>query len=129
MKVLKSYIIGVGIGQIFYISSLMLFGISSQSLSNIASTAFLSGFMGVASLIYGVKGLSPLSRSLLHFVMILSLATGMVIYNKWLPLDYFLGFAFEFTVIYLLIWTLTYLLERRKINRINQTLLKTRNKS
>ncbi|MBM7635225.1 DUF3021 domain-containing protein [Streptococcus saliviloxodontae] len=128
MKIIKSFIIGVGIGQLFYLISIFLAGVQTQTLANMASVALLSGLMGIASLVYDWRQLSLLRQSLFHYVLILALAMIMNLYNHWLPLSYFSLFILEFSIIYLIIWSLLYMKTRWTITKINQTLVENRKK-
>ncbi|WEM59555.1 DUF3021 family protein [Streptococcus parauberis] len=102
-KIINTYIYGIGIGGIIYSLSLLFSDVNSQTISNIVSCLFISGFMGLASLIYDIEKLPFLYKSLIHLISISSLVYLMNIYNGWLNPNQYLGFFIQFLIIYLII--------------------------
>ena len=124
-KVLSSFVGGIGIGQVVYIALLYLFQRGDQSPQTILLVALFSGLMGVSRQIYELKSWPLALKTALHFsliaclVTLANLAMGM---RFTLSLGNLLGYIGSFAGLYLLLWTLFYLIERRKLNRINERL-------
>lgn len=125
-KIINTYIYGIGIGGIIYSLSLLFNDVNSQTISNIVSCLFISGFMGLASLIYDIEKLPFLYKSLIHLISISSLVYLMNIYNGWLNPNQYLGFFIQFLIIYLIIWAIVFYLNYSTSNTINKKLKEKR---
>lgn len=124
-KILTSFVMGIGIGQFFYIACLYIFKAGAQPPQTILMVAVISGFMGLAGLIYDLPKLPILAKSLLHFSMIALLVVAVNLamgYRFHLSLAAIVGFLGSFALIYLLIWVVLYWVEKKKIEAINDRL-------
>lgn len=132
-KYFDCWMYGVGIGMFWYMFSLWFWEIPSQSWQQVLVTVLGSGLMGLSSLIYGEKheNRPTLGKTLVHFTVIFMLTLGMMNLNGWIDvsnLTILLSFFLRFIVVYLLIWGITYTLEKRKIQRINNHLKQKKQK-
>ncbi|MFC3927318.1 DUF3021 domain-containing protein [Streptococcus caprae] len=128
-KYVDYWMYGVGIGMVWYLFSLLVWNIAGQSSQQILVTVIVSGFMGLSARIYESDGRPPLYKSIVHFIAILILVVIMTSLNGWIAwtnLSVLGIFLVQFLVIYLVIWTSIYLIEKHKIKRINENLRKTR---
>lgn len=131
-KLFDRFAYGVTFGSFIYLAQLFIWNIAEQTSQQLLVTVFFSGLMGLSALIYELKKGSDLAKTILHFVVILALVAGMTSLNGWVDwtadLGFLFGFLIQFSLIYLAIWTLIYLLNRQQIKRINENLRKKADK-
>lgn len=132
MKSLKASFIGLGIGQVFYLASLWIFGVASQTKEQLLVTAVCSVIMGLSARIYEGEW-SLLAQTSLHFLVILGVVHAMMVANGWLDLanlgaDYG-WFLMRFTLIYMVFWASIYLYNRGQAKKLNQMIEKKRKTS
>lgn len=67
---------------------------------------------------------SPLRATLTHYALMLLGFIPLAILGGWFPtsLSFILSLIVEFTIIYLVVWTISYQVQKRKIQEINETL-------
>lgn len=126
-KYVDYWMYGVGIGMFWYLLALQIWNVGGQGFSQILVTVIGSGLMGLSGLIYDNEGRPAFWQSLLHFILILSIVLGMTTLNGWVAWDklsYIGIFVVQFLIIYLIVWTILYQVEKAKIRRINEKLRK-----
>lgn len=128
-KLISYFVIGMGIGQIFYLTLLSFMGVSTQTFNNMLSVSILSGFMGLASLVYSWEKLAPLYQRSLHILLIFGLVTAMMLFNGWFLQVNFLSFATEFFAIYAVITLGIIWYERSYVQKINKKIQQSRSNS
>lgn len=127
-KYIDNWMYGVGIGMIFYLITLTLSGMGAQGRQQIFVTMVCSGMMGLLNGLFDGESRPSLVKVFWHFLGIFGIITAMLVANGWLiiwstPLA-FGKFFLYFMLIYLIIWSIAYQIERRKIQRINENLRK-----
>lgn len=128
-KLISYFVIGMGIGQIFYLTLLSFMGVSTQTLTNMLSVSILSGFMGLASLVYSWEKLAPLYQRSLHILLIFGLVTVVMVFNGWFSQVHFISFATEFFAIYAVITLGIIWYERSYVQKINKKIQHSRSNS
>lgn len=126
-KYVDCWMYGVGIGMFWYLLALQIWSVGGQGFTQILVTVIGSGLMGLSALIYENGGRPAFWQSLLHFSLILTIVLGMTTLNGWVDwsnLSYIGIFVVQFLVIYLIIWTVVYHMEKTKVRRINENLRK-----
>lgn len=123
-KIVEAYLIGVGIGALMYVLAIWLAKAETQTLSNITSCVLSSGFIGIASLIYENERLSPVLKTVIHFSSVFLIVMGMNFYNHWTSPSHLFIFFLEFLVVYMIIWTFFYGMEKHRIAAINKKIEK-----
>ncbi|KHD44998.1 DUF3021 domain-containing protein [Streptococcus hongkongensis] len=121
-KIINAYIYGIGIGGIIYSACLLLSDVTTQSISNIVSCLLISGFMGIASLIYNLEQIPFIYQNVIHFISISGLVFLMNSYNGWLSKEDYLSFFIQFFIIYLIVWIIVSYLNYSKTSIINKKL-------
>lgn len=121
-KFFEYSIAGLGIGQAIYLSQLFIFGISGQTSQQMLVVAVCSALMGLSALIYEQRTWSDFVKTSIHFLVILGLVAIMRQLNGWVTWDDIPGFLLTFIGIYLLIWSIFYLINRKQVDKINQKL-------
>lgn len=125
IKIIKRFIIGMFFGAVVF-GSIVLLGLHDRNVitaKTIINLLFFSGCMGELTAIFSID-INFLPALAWHFVGTLTLSLLMFIFNGWSDLlmnnlgNYILGFL----ITYIVIWQITRLDQRRKINRINQQL-------
>lgn len=137
-KIIPAFICGVGIGALIECLFTVIYGQivvgtpefiaahPSPVFVKLIQTLLYGGF-GLVSLlgskVFSIKNNSLFKATALNFLLILAYFTFTGFYLRWFPStpSFFLSLIF-FILIYLIIWTLIYLSEKRKIEEINHVL-------
>lgn len=120
-KLVKASLLGIGIGEVFYLCFLYLTGAEVQKLSQMVVVAICSACMGLSSLVYALN-LGLRYRQMLHLSLIFLWVSLMMWLNGWFTEVNLLSFLIEFLGIYLLISFATFQYEKKKLEKINQKL-------
>lgn len=105
--------------------------------SNLDGTTFsillwaLMGFVfSSSSLVFNIENWSITKQTVIHFITTFILFTILACLAGWFPLQatFFIYYFIEFLIIYLIVWTTTMAIEKKKINELNR-LLNKRNKN
>lgn len=122
-------IVGVGFGGVVYVLSLLSGGVQTQTVSQIVNVVWISGLIGLVTMIYELESPPLLWQILLHFIAVYGLIFLMNKLNYLvnpLSVNFFAGFVMT----YLVIWFVVYLTFFRRVSRINRKLQENReNKS
>ncbi|MBJ8326165.1 DUF3021 domain-containing protein [Streptococcus pacificus] len=122
------YIFGIGIGMIIYILFLLAFKLPAQTVQQIITTVVLSGFIGLASLIYENNRWSFFRKSLIHLVIVFLIVFAMNYFNHWVDfgsnIGVYLGFIIQFFIIYFAISFIMFLISKKQVQEINDRLKK-----
>lgn len=126
MKKSIAYVIsGIGIGQVVYLTMILLMGVKNQEVSQMLVVTVCSGLMGLSSYVYALE-IAPRLRQLLHLSLIFFWVSLMMTVNGWFTEVNFLSFFIEFLVIYLVISFAMFQYEKHQTKRINQKLSELR---
>lgn len=125
------FLIGVGIGNLIAPVSFMLSDVGQLTVSTYVSISVISGLIGLASLaLFGLNDF-PLKISLpIHYFLVLGLVLFLNFYNAFFSinnLDYLVRFWFQFSIIYVLVWSLVIYTDHQKVSKINEKLRERKN--
>ncbi|TWS94590.1 MULTISPECIES: DUF3021 family protein [unclassified Streptococcus] len=127
MKLLKSFIIGVGIEAIIFLCYIVAIGFVPTAYQLISVLGF-GGLMGVAALILDLESINFVSRLVLHFCSIFLLVVVMLLSNQWLDMTNILSIVPSFVFIYVVIWLVSFSYDIAVSKKINQHLKKNLDK-
>ncbi|MFC0525087.1 DUF3021 domain-containing protein [Pontibacillus salicampi] len=83
-------------------------------------------YFGLASLLFDVKGWSPMKSTVLHFLVSVAVFFPIIIMAGWIPLEagpILVCFGI-FLVIYLFLWCMMYLYYKNQKDALNKGLIK-----
>lgn len=133
-----SFLIGVGIGslvEMFVSFSLgqITIGVpeyvmaqSSPLLAHFKSLMLYGGYGVVGTLagsFYDKEKISLLAATMIHLASLLIYHSFVGLYLKWFNLSTLLQPLITFTVIFFIIWSIIYFIEKKNIEKINKSLL------
>ncbi|TWT11049.1 DUF3021 domain-containing protein [Streptococcus sp. sy004] len=124
---LKSFIIGVGIGATVFLWQVVTIGFV-PTVYQVLSVLGFSGLMGVAALIFDLKNINFVNRLFLHFCSMFLLVAGMLLSNQWLDMTEILSFVPGFVMIYGIVWLVLFIYNLVVSKKINQHLKKNLDK-
>ena len=127
-KLVWYFLIGIGFGSLSFVATLWLEGTQSQTVPQITNVIWVSGLIGIISMIFELERPPFFFRLILHFFLVYALVCLMNNLNHY----YWPILSFEllgnFMVSYLIIWTIVYFFLTRRLGRINQRLAEKREK-
>ncbi|MBF7094746.1 DUF3021 domain-containing protein [Streptococcus sp. HF-1907] len=125
-KLINSFIVGVGIGDLISCLLLASSHVGTLSLANVFSVAIFSGIIGIISYILFDWMDAPLQRKLLiHFIVVMGIIYAMYHFNDWIVGNPLIAIC-RFAVIYGLIWLFVRYMIHQRISKINQKLQERR---
>ncbi|WP_341931833.1 DUF3021 domain-containing protein [Streptococcus pluranimalium] len=129
-KIVRYFMMGVGIGSFLYIVSLLAYGFE-PTWENVIVDWLASGLMGISGLIHEHPKWSDATKNTLNLLAVYVLVMGMLLYNAWLPLEfgYVIGSTIQFILIYGLIVLYFAWQNKDSVSKINQKLRNKENKS
>lgn len=124
-KIIVYFLAGIGFGSIIYIGSLWVSGIETQTLQQITNVVWISGLIGLISMIFETEKISFIAQLIIHFIVTYGL---IVMMNQMNHLNhsltsphtwYFFG---VFVLIYLSVWLVVFFTFYKRIRNINHRL-------
>ncbi|MFC3932206.1 DUF3021 domain-containing protein [Streptococcus dentapri] len=125
-KPLTYAVIGAGFGSITYIISLLIQGVETQSVVQIANVLWISAVIGLVTMIYEYDRPALLWQILLHFISVYALVTFMNYLNDGFLTPLSLPVLMHFSLIYFVIWFAVYVMFYRRVEKINRNLQERR---
>ncbi|WP_165211895.1 DUF3021 domain-containing protein [Streptococcus tangpeifui] len=120
------FLLGIGFGSLSFIATLWLNGAEDQTVLQITNVVWISGLIGLFSMIFELERPSFVFRLLLHFCLVYSsvvLMNGLNHYG-WHLLS--LTLLANVILTYLLIWGVVYFILTRRLEKINRKLAEKR---
>lgn len=130
-KIATVFIFSVGLGQLIYLGEYFLNGVKTIPLSVFLWTALLSGLIGVFSTLLFDMECPRVLKLCLHYLGILGLVLLVNWINfkglgnsVWLHRFITISFIFEFSFIYLIVWSILIAINHQRVIKINKQLFK-----
>ncbi|MEX2785058.1 DUF3021 domain-containing protein [Streptococcus sp. H49] len=116
------FLIGVGFGGLSYSAALVLNGAENQTVAQIVNVVWISGLIGLISMIFELERPNFAWQLFLHFLGVCGLV-GLLNYLNNLTSDVFdLSFLGKYAAIYLIIWIVVYFVFYNRVRHINRKL-------
>ncbi|MCP0886105.1 DUF3021 domain-containing protein [Ligilactobacillus sp. WILCCON 0076] len=128
-EILNSFFIGVGIGATTFLLFIVFSFSKPEYLTSftVLSVLFISGMVGILSVIFDLIDMPFLFLLLIHFTGTFVLMLLLMHLNNWVPWSDTLQFFLEFGFIYLIIWFYVKLKMSLTLRKANEKIQK-RNK-
>lgn len=118
-RVVIYFLIGIGFGSLVYLFFLWQSGAEIQTVQQIANVVFISGLIGLVSMIFEVEAIPITWEILIHFCLVYGLYSWLEKLNGIIWSWHLLG---EFSLTYLVIWFVIYISFNNRVKNINQRL-------
>ena len=124
IKLISIYwFMGIGIGSLAYIFFLWQSGAETQTVQQIMNVVFISGLIGLVSMIFESETLPVIWQFIIHFCLVYSLDSCLNLLNG-ITTSFIWSWRFlaEFFITYLVIWFVIYISFNNRVKNINQRL-------
>lgn len=121
-KIIVYFLAGIGFGSIIYIGSLWASGIETQTLQQITNVVWISGLIGLISMIFETEKISFIAQLIIHFIVTYGLIVMMNHLNHSLTSPHTWYFFGVFVLIYLSVWLVVFFTFYKRIRNINHRL-------
>ena len=127
MKYIKGAVIyiliGIGFGGLCYLYFLWQSGAETQTVQQIMNVVFISGLIGLVSMIFESETLPVIWQFIIHFCLVYSLDSCLNLLNG-ITTSFIWSWRFlaEFFITYLVIWLFIYLSFSARVKNINKKL-------
>ncbi|AXQ79389.1 DUF3021 domain-containing protein [Streptococcus chenjunshii] len=116
------FLIGVGLGGLSYSATLVLNGAENQTVAQIVNVVWISGLIGLISMIFELERPNFAWQLFLHFLGVCGLV-ALLNYLNNLTSDIFdLSFLGKYAATYLIIWIVVYFVFYNRVHHINRKL-------
>lgn len=113
------FLIGVGLGGLSYSATLVLNGAENQTVAQIVNVVWISGLIGLISMIFELERPNFAWQLFLHFLGVCGLV-ALLNYLNNLTSDIFdLSFLGKYAATYLIIWIVVYFVFYNRVHHVN----------
>lgn len=122
------FLIGIGFGSLSFVATLWLEGAPSQTVAQITNVVWISGLIGLISMIFELERPAFFWRLVVHFFLVYGLVCLMNNLNHYYWPIFSLELLGNFLLTYLIVWGVVYFFLTQRLGRINRKLAEKREK-
>ncbi len=121
MKVFNSLMIGLGFGFVFTVLFMVMFTGFDEVTSQLLAWCIASAVFGISALVFESQKLKLIQQASIHFTicLLVTITNGFIFYREYLVIV-----AITFTITYIIIFVISWLLDKQRLKSINEKLSK-----